>query len=362
MTNHSSRAGSATIQPIQYLRGIAALMVVWHHARSQFPAVQELFPGAFGATGVDLFFVISGFIMVVTTDGSSTSCAQFVRRRFIRVAPLYWLLTLTMVAAALVVPSAFKSLKFGWESLALSLAFVPHYSDSFPDAVLPVLVPGWTLNYEMFFYLVFGLLLFLRPAWRLPVLTAAFASLVASGLVWGPFQPAALQVYTSPLLLEFVAGAWIGLAWRRGHCNPPAPVGAFLVVAGFPMLTLGNVGMLDHVNELLGASMVVAGALSPRFLSIRLPVWGALGDSSYSLYLTHLFTLGVLRLAWSRLPVADGGWVSGVSFMAVALVTCGLIGHACYKWIEVPLLSWLSSATARKPSRGSLTSRYRPGP
>src|SRR4029077_17035692 len=98
------------IRPVQYLRGIAAMMVVWHHALGQIALsrlLTELPP--FGGYGVDLFFVISGFIMVVTTWDKPIGPLEFMRHRIRRIVPLYWLVTLLMVLAAIAAPFMFKS-------------------------------------------------------------------------------------------------------------------------------------------------------------------------------------------------------------------------------------------------------------
>jgi exopolysaccharide production protein ExoZ len=343
---------SSTIQPIQYLRGVAAMMVVWHHARLQFPSIKELFPGASGASGVDLFFVISGFIMVVTTDGAGTTCKEFIRRRLIRVAPLYWVLTLAMVALWVVAPSVFKSLRVTWETLLLSLAFVPHFSASFPGVIWPLLVPGWTLNFEMFFYLVFGLLLLAPPRWRLPSLTALFVALAAFGIAAGPFDSPVLRTYTSFLLLEFVAGAWIGHLWLRGHCNLSIGMSLALVGAGFVILTVGDVGVFERGNEVLGAAMVVGGVLNPRFARLSLDWLSRLGDSSYSLYLTHLFTLGVMRLVWASMLPIEMDWALGLVFMVTAMLACAIVGYLTYRWLERPMLRKLQSMSVPRPQRG----------
>src|SRR5271166_5731730 len=120
-----------TIRPIQYLRAIAALMVVWYHSPGQVAGLSMFIP-SFGATGVALFFVISGFIMLVTTSGTGVSAGKFIMRRVIRVVPLYWLVTILMIACAAIAPSAFRTLRVLPAALAESLLFIPFYSLSFP--------------------------------------------------------------------------------------------------------------------------------------------------------------------------------------------------------------------------------------
>ena len=119
---------SRLILPIQYLRGIAALMVVWFHSVGQIPGGRHVSsPSNFGNSGVDLFFVISGFIMVVTTAGTDVSAFEFLRRRIVRVVPLYWLLTLAMVVAAIALPSLFKTLIVAPKTLAREPAVHPAF-------------------------------------------------------------------------------------------------------------------------------------------------------------------------------------------------------------------------------------------
>src|SRR5271167_3100007 len=121
------------IMPIQYLRGIAALMVVWCHGLRQVHGVSDFIDiPTFGAYGVDIFFVISGFIMTVTTWDKPITPRQFFVLRIIRVVPLYWLVTLAAVGLAIAAPGAFRSLKFDAISIAKSLFFVPYDSLSEP--------------------------------------------------------------------------------------------------------------------------------------------------------------------------------------------------------------------------------------
>jgi exopolysaccharide production protein ExoZ len=104
---------------IQYLRGLAALMVVAFHTA----------PGPFaliGAAGVGIFFVISGFIMWALTSSRQTTASVFLQRRIIRIVPLYWLFTLLLAGAGAIVPAAFSHLQLTTDHLLLSLAFIPH--------------------------------------------------------------------------------------------------------------------------------------------------------------------------------------------------------------------------------------------
>ncbi|HEX4235560.1 MAG TPA: acyltransferase [Caldimonas sp.] len=325
------------ILPIQYLRGVAALMVVWHHAAGQVRGMSTQVPWVFGTSGVDLFFVISGFIMVVTTSGHGIGPVEFWRRRVVRIVPLYWLLTLLMVAVALVAPSLFKTLKVAPVTLLESLLFIPHFSQSFPGIVWPLLVPGWTLNFEMFFYAVFGLVLFLPPRRRLLPLVTFFLVLTAIGFAFGPFSSAAAQTYTHPMLLEFAAGAAIGAWWLAGRWRLPHSTSWLLIGAGAVLLVLRDQEPFGTSTQIVGAVLVVIGALDARFASWRSPVLQSLGDSSYSLYLTHIFTLGALRVVWGRVLTSPPTLPVTIAFMLVALVVSAAVGWLVYRWVETPL-------------------------
>ena len=345
------RPTSRVILPIQYLRGIAAMMVVWFHGAEQLNGARTLIPNSFGNSGVDIFFVISGFIMVVTTSGTRISPLEFMRRRIIRVVPLYWLLTLAMVGAALVAPSLFRTLIVTPVTLVESLLFIPHYSISFPAMAWPLLVPGWTLNFEMFFYLVFALSLALPVRWRLPALLVVFVALVSTGLAFGPLDSAPARVYTSLIMVEFVLGAVIGTWWLRHQAEPPRAVSALAIVIGFAMLLMRNAEPLGTFTQIIGATLLVFGALHAAFAGWHVPLLRAVGDSSYSLYLTHVFALGALRIVWAHLTGSSLSPLSIYGFMATAIVVCGAVGYAAWRWIETPLSRRLQSVGRRRGRR-----------
>ena len=352
MPNPTPASPSKEIWSIQYLRAAAALMVVCHHAANQVPGMSTWAPWQFGTSGVDLFFVISGFIMVVTTARSTMRAPEFWRRRIVRVVPLYWLLTLGMVIVAIGSPGLFKTLKVAPETLIESLLFIPHFSQSFPGRVWPLLVPGWTLNFEMFFYAVFGVTLFLRREHRLPALTAGLVGLVAIGAALGPFDSAAAQTYTHPMLLEFLAGAWICVWWARRGSWLPVEVSVVMLFAGGAFLVLRDEPPFGGFNQIVGASLVVAGALNKRFYAWRSAVLLAVGDSSYSLYLTHIFTLGLLRLVWVRLYPSAPSVLSAEVFMVTSLLACAGVGWLTYRCIERPLLRRLNRVGGSPSAKG----------
>jgi exopolysaccharide production protein ExoZ len=331
------------IRPIQYLRAIAALMVVWHHSLGQVPGVwQFIRVPEFGPSGVDLFFIISGFIMLVTTDGKEVTAREFFRNRIVRVAPMYWLMTMLMLACAVLAPSQFRTLKFSGAAILQSLLFIPYDSLSFPGETLPLLVPGWTLNYEMFFYALFAVSLLVPTRFRLVSLVSTLGALVLAGHVVEPTNPI-LSTYTNPRLLEFAAGAIMGHFWIRGVLRVRLLFSVIWIGLGIWLLAM--VGEMPD-SPMEGAALIVGGCLNPALAGLQSRVMLALGDASYSIYLSHIFTLGVLRTAWVRL-VPHVTLVSAIAFMAVALIASAVAGFAVYRWVESPLTARLRGVGAK---------------
>jgi len=323
----------STILPIQYLRAVAALMVVWAHAAGQQPWIKPLLPFKFGLLGVDLFFVISGFIIVVT--GWNATPAQFIRRRIIRLVPLYWLLTLALLLVAWIAPHLLRSTQPGVGHVVQSLLFIPHENPGHPGRFWPLLVPGWTLNYEMFFYAVFALALAIGRHWALIVLSG----LVAARAWFGPFANPYVDFYTQPLLFAFIVGGVLGRIWlARGAA--PVLASLWLFGAGVALVVLDH----DIYSRTLGFGLLLYGCLAWRWENRLLY---ELGDTSYSLYLTHVFTLGVVRVIWGRLGFE--GWGPAVVYMAFALAASAGTAWLVYRFVEVPLLAALKRSTATTP-------------
>ena len=323
------------IRPIQYLRALAALSVVWGHSLYIIPGIaQRLGASYFGASGVDLFFVISGFIMVVTTARADITPQKFLALRVIRVVPVYWLATLAWIAFAAAARSSTNP--YPPAAIAKSLLFVPYLSPGSPSGVWPILQNGWTLNYEMFFYALFALSLAAPRRVRVAGLAVALAALVVVGKAFGPFANPLAFTYTSPYLLEFVAGMILAHGWLQGEARDSLPQSVFLILFG--CYCLG--GPHSRFTILGGAFLLVAGCLNPRICALQSRPLLALGNASYSIYLMHQFVLEALAWSWTRLfPLATT--VSSVCFVALALVLCALAGCLCYWLIERPLLSWL---------------------
>jgi exopolysaccharide production protein ExoZ len=262
-------------ESLHYTRGAAALMVVLFHA-----LVNSRQPGV-GFAGVDIFFVLSGFLM--WKIGRDSRPSLFLMKRALRIVPLYWLATSII----------FMFAEFGFTNrvkpdlghLVSSLLFVPYATDY---GVFPLLQVGWTLNYEVAFYLVFALTLSTR--YQAETITGLFVALS----ILHPWATGTVATFfTDPIILEFVAGIWLA----RAHRFLPARIDVGLALVGFGLVYALTP---DSSHTLLGratcAVAIVAGGLiverSGRLP--RIPALAFLGEASYSIYLFHLFAVGAL--------------------------------------------------------------------
>jgi exopolysaccharide production protein ExoZ len=313
---------------LQYLRAIAATMVAIFHTAPQIPAYESYLQCPRLAGGVDVFFVISGLIMAVTAQ--RLSAREFIVRRLMRIVPLYWLLTTLLVVVVLLAPQLFHSTVLTPASYVQSLLFVPFRNPDHHGDWMPLLVPGWTLNYEMFFYGIFALVLWLGRE-RLALLTGlVLGSLVAAGLAYPGF-------YTSPMLLEF----WLGILMARTCRNVRLPVPACmaLIVAGFAALMSTD---LVPARAIAAAAIVLGALVWERSGTLPLVRTGvALGDASYSIYLTHIFSLGLARTLWLAVLHDSGHRLGAFTFALLSTVAVLLAALACYRWIEAPITAAL---------------------
>lgn len=327
---------SAQIAGIQLLRALAALLVVWVHAREQFGWLPEVVPSFLGAYGVDLFFVISGFIMVVSTQGKQMSPTAFWTRRLLRIVPLYWMSTLFLLAVALTAPQLVKTVTVHWPHVIGSLFFIPVGSPSLQGKMFPLLVPGWSLNYEMAFYLLFGLALLLPPRRR----TTAMAVVLGSASVyWWLVRPDGITgFYCNPIILTFAMGMFIGEIYSR-HALPASAIRcAGLLLMALALLAITVFVPPPHrvLSAGLPAAFLVMAALSASTL-VRWPsLLVKLGDASYSLYLSHVFVLAAVRAATAPLMKQEGHALLGWSFMLLAVTASIVAGHVLYRLIELP--------------------------
>jgi exopolysaccharide production protein ExoZ len=310
------------LNSIQFLRAIAALGVVVYHYLVGNPYI--------ASAGVDIFFVVSGFIMgTVAMDAAPRA---FLYSRLVRIVPLYWGVTLFLCVGSMV--GVFSNFTFNLEQLWKSLLFVP-YADA-TGFIAPLLVVGWTLNLEMLFYAVFAIGLSLRAPFLFTI--AVLSVLVLIGQIV-PFSSAVMRSWTSTLLIEFMAGLLLSqLHMRSGRAGIAAIA---LSIIGFALAQWHGENEALRVL-LLGvpAFLAVSGCLwlekSGRWPSRLLSPFNAVGDASYALYLIHGIVISFVH------KLVAPGVVGGMLSVVLATIASVIV----HKLVEKPLIAFLKKIPA----------------
>jgi exopolysaccharide production protein ExoZ len=344
---------------LQVLRGIAASLVVLHHFagiyKDGIPGHSWIYAsglGNLGRCGVDIFFVISGFIMVYTTGrkAGADDALIFIRRRILRIYPLYWIWT--SVLLALWLGGAVEQLRhYSTGYLIRSYLLIPAFNGTYFE---PLLQPGWTLSFEMLFYVVFscGVLLKLRSG-KILFLAAAFSLMALLARFLAP-DSGMRYLLTNPIIVEFLFGVLIAemlirLPAMRGNRFSRFLPGALVSGGAFALLCTVKIPNADSMRfalygipaffVVLGAAML-GPAAAPKFLV-------HLGDASYSIYLAHFFLAQAYASALKHLPIFNGLPPDAAILLAGAATIA--ISSATYALMEKPLTQALAFRTSTKP-------------
>ena len=330
MSGQSGGVGAAPgmLANIQALRAVAAMFVVVAHlVRFDRPLLER--PLSFGIYGVDLFFVISGLVMVLTTSDKPITPVRFFANRVARIVPLYWAATLVVFGTALALPGLLGNTRADAAALVQSLFFIPF--EKAPGAVQPVLFLGWTLNYEMAFYAVFAAGLLIRDtAARVWAVSAVFVAITVAGAIAGPENLVA-RFYSDAIILEFVFGMVIGTIAIKPRCDRwatglgfVAVVGGLLWIIVYPALVV--VVPFRAATIGLPAAAVVLGALRLEAAGWRVssPLVLLIGSASYALYLSHTFVL----IALDKLLRAGGPPAGALLPLIMAATTAAALAVA----------------------------------
>jgi peptidoglycan/LPS O-acetylase OafA/YrhL len=313
---------------IQYLRALAAIMVVLAHTSKKLDvnSYNPLSGYHIGEYGVDLFFIISGFIMCLTVDNKSQSFSRFMVARFIRILPLYWLLTTAALVIYIVAPSLVNS-SGGYTSILSSYFLLP-------NGYKFLIQNGWTLSYEFFFYFIFSVFLF-SPNQKLLVSITIILLVIARILVNEGI--AILGFITSPLLLEFVFGI---VAYKLIINVKIKPTLSYLgIVTGLVVLIFVNeLGpYVNYLDRTLYAGvpmlLIFIGCVSLEEKMPKISWLFGIGMSSYSMYLLHPFALSGVTVVFKLLGIED---ISGL-YMSSMIVVSIVSGYLCYVFIELKI-------------------------
>lgn len=332
------------LQSLQVLRAIAATSVVYFHIG----AVPE-----FGSFGVDIFFVISGFVMALIITGGQ-SPYTFAVSRLARIVPLYWILTTGLLLLAALKPELLNSTTADLGNYLKSLFFIPYVKEN--GLLRPMLHVGWTLNYEMFFYAC--LLLAILAARRFYLPLTLLMLVLAYGVLGQSGNEVAAEFFGSTLLFEFGFGLCAYELYRRGW---PQAAGKPVLVAA-ALLSYGAM-----------AAAQVAGVDGPRWLILGVPslllvlaltgleapvfsrggpvvkALAAMGDASYATYLSHFYVVDAFRkIAAQKFHLLNPYTPLGV----LLIVLCSLlVGQLLYVLVDRPLSRYFRDmALAARPS------------
>jgi peptidoglycan/LPS O-acetylase OafA/YrhL len=318
-------------ESIQMLRAVAAIAVVMHHT----PLL-----GHNGSWGVDLFFVISGFIMCYVTEASGQ---HFFTKRIIRVLPLYWMGTIGVFSIALFAPKLLQNTSAYPMDLLKSLLFIPFQKGAL---VQPVMFLGWTLNYEMLFYLCFAISIRLSQRFRAAVCSGILLALVAYGYF---FHPASIPVkfWTSTIILEFIFGMLCFYAYQATRAIDSRDI---KISARIPWLALGVIclaclplGTYLNVQDRFVKYGLMAAlsfyAILRGLAGVRLPsLLVMVGDASYSLYLFHPY---IIQLLQKVLGVFNNANILAYLASFATVAVCCAIALLFYRYFEKPVTELL---------------------
>lgn len=344
-----ARNGTPHLVSVQLLRAIAAAAVVFEHAQAEAGQSVTGFQHInfdFGI-GVDIFFIISGFVMWLSSAhlfGQPGGTLTFLKKRFQRVVPLYWLYTLGMLAAIMLLPDKLNNPDASPLMVLSSFLFFPY-----PNLIgeyTPVLALGWTLNYEMFFYALFAVALFFPRKFGLAVLAALILGFVA---LWTVTTSGPVLFWGRPIILEFLIGVLLARLYMAYGNRSNLALFIGCVALAFVAYYLLQASPSRLIR--LGIPSAFFAAAFIFFLPTRLS--GALsgiakvgGDSSYTLYLSHPFTLAIVKIIWQRLdPAGAHPW----AYVWSATLICVLAGYVLYLLIERPLLRLWKRKPAPQP-------------
>jgi len=343
------------LRSLQYLRAVAALLVVMVHFQAPLARLgyHGWSPRALGS-GVDMFFVISGVVMWLSTVDKNLTPGDFLLKRALRIVPMYMLITLFIAVIMFAFPWAVSNGHFDGAHVAASLLFIPWEHPDLKGHLYPVFVPGWTINAEMFFYLLFSVVLLLAVRLRIVAVALALSALVLVGAVLHP--TGSLSFYTEPYLLEFLFGLVIAAGYRATGQIGVLP-SALLVTGGVAWLVLSAVfePSVQDVDRVITwgipAAMIVCGSMYlERAGALRHSrIMHFLGNASYSIYMTHTIVLSACGLVLSRLPLTPV--VQQFVYRPFAMAAVVAAGCLTYLVVEKPMTRGLRALVGPRQRR-----------
>jgi len=338
---------SVRIDGLEALRAVAAFLVVFDHTllmlidNGQLPEALASLAYQLGSVGVAIFFALSGYVMSLTASteqGGARVAGRFLLRRLTRIAPLYWLVTLTYVLRL-----ATDGRPPSPEALLQSLLFVPHFDAA--GQLRPVLGVGWTLDVEMYFYLAFAAALLLPSALRLGGICAIFLTTGVTTFLSGI---AIADFFISPVLALFPIGMLVHALVEKGRGRTIL----FLCPVFSLCLLLSGIPPATCLSLAIAPLLVLAAVHFPRLTGPAARVILLLGQASFSIYLTHGFVLGRLGRVLENLSL-----VPPLAILLAFLLTA-FAGVTVHLLIERPMLAAIRTRLGKpRKMEGALAAR-----
>ncbi|WP_337658439.1 acyltransferase family protein [Sphingorhabdus sp. Alg231-15] len=334
--------GKRKIHSIQFLRFVAATLVVLFHAHlalskellSSGGDKTQLYLFGFGAVGVHIFFVISGYIMVLTNSQANRAfdAKRFFRKRIIRIYPIYWLLAALYILVNTAIGSGYEFSLYNLISALLLL----------PDNAPLIIGPAWTLSYEMYFYLMFGIAMIFGLLRGIFLLSAFFFLAMAFGVIVGP-ENESLAMATNSLLIEFLFGVWI--AYITGRNKLPKWLGYISVLLSIMLFSGGLLAGYESLPSAIiwgiPSAFLIMGVVilehyhQPAFVEKLSP----LGDSSYTLYLAHILIITLLVLITKAVSISLLPILLLTAIFTIIAIT---VSHLFHLYVEAPMTNRLN--------------------
>ncbi|RUQ34012.1 MAG: acyltransferase [Candidatus Competibacteraceae bacterium] len=338
---------------IQALRGVAVLLVVFCHLQA---IEQKYSPGAtflpdwldYAIASVDLFFVISGFVIATVTRGqfqSLSKAGHFIFQRVTRIYPPYWFYSTLVLIIWLYKPEMVNAGQGHQINLLASFLIIP-------QDLLPLVMVGWTLIHEMYFYIVITVMMPIIPERIFPVLLVLWTLIVISGFLYfitncdGNYS-ATVRVIFHPLTLDFIGGAAAALLLNSRILNNDRVIIAIVISIFLCSVIWFNINQsVLKIEGLLRVLLFGIPSLLVVYAAARSEINGTayfpksmikIGDASYSIYLSHVLVLSALGRIWAKM--ATTGATAHVIMLVVMLLATISVGLLSYRWIEIPILN-----------------------
>jgi len=351
-------AAAPKLQSVQFLRAIAVVSVLISHTSHELKQLlattapnfnEKLFPGDFG---VDLFFVITGFIMVYTSArsfGAPGASIDFLRRRIIRIIPLYWIMTAVMVGVVVLLPDRFPTASGDWQHWISSFLFVPYMRES-DGLIRPILALGWSLQYEMYFYLLFAVSLLFPRRWALTSVIALLTAIYFAAGVF-PLPKAIAGFFQHAIVFEFAMGMVLGWVYLKG-IRINFGVGCTLVAAAIAVLCLDpeydqSLDRWRHLYYGVPGLLLLSAAVLTRGDDARQvnPFCFQIGQSSYATYLTHPFVIGGTSIAFRRSELFETlpPNIATALYFLTLIPLMLLVGYLVHNLVDLPITNRLKA-------------------